>query len=135
MIPEQERRWGKGIAGQEMGREGMIKQRSLNSMCTCLLFVPLMAVQSAMAEQLPGEEPSLSGDTITQEQIESGALSLEEIRQQGLIVFCTLFTKAADGLRDLYLNIAGKPHIRGLKSLEAGMWRQAFAQDKTAIPE
>jgi len=55
------------------------------------------------AQLPPGEEPALGFDRVTQADIESGALSLKEIRKAGLRVFSTPFNKL-DGYGDGPMN-------------------------------
>jgi len=59
----------------------------------------LLASPVARAESLEGPALERAGVTITQEQIASGELSLDEIRRQGRLVFSTPFNKA-DGYGD-----------------------------------
>jgi mono/diheme cytochrome c family protein len=63
------------------------------TLLTALLFL------SPLHAELPGEGPRLGEDRITQDQIESGKLSLKAIRQAGLKVFSTPFNKS-DGYGD-----------------------------------
>jgi hypothetical protein len=74
----------------------------------------------ATAADLPGEAPRLEevGVTVTQEAIEAGALSLQQLRRQGLLVFSTPFN-AFDGYGDGPRNVAdpispgGRPSLQG----------------------
>ena len=69
-----------------------------------LLFAAALTVPAAVAfAQLPGEGPRLGSDRITQAEIESGELTLQDIRRAGMIVFTTPFNKA-DGYGDGPMN-------------------------------
>lgn len=74
----------------------MTKQ-TLQTMAGLILGSSFLAV--SVSAQLPGEGPRLGKDRITQEQIESGELTLREIRQAGLRMFATPFNKQ-DGYGD-----------------------------------
>lgn len=65
----------------------------------CALGV--LATRAEAQDLLPGEGPRLDqvGVTITQDEIESGVVSLQEIRRQGRLVFSTPFNEA-DGYGD-----------------------------------
>ena len=70
----------------------MNKMRLSTTLAT-LLLTPLLHAE------LPGEGPRLGDDRISQEAIESGSLSLLEIRRAGLKMFSTPFNKR-DGFGD-----------------------------------
>ena len=65
----------------------------------CGTAVVLTAGALAWSQDQPGEEPALAGVTITQAEIESGAVPLKKIRLDGLRVFCMPFN-TLDGLGD-----------------------------------
>jgi hypothetical protein len=65
---------------------------------SCLLAAVLLLSGGAGAQDLPGEEPRFS-PRVSQEQIVSGALSLDEIRSAGERVFTTPFNRL-DGRGD-----------------------------------
>jgi hypothetical protein len=68
-----------------------------------LAFLVLMSITSSVCAQLPGEGPRLGDDRITQSQIESGNLNLQQIRAAGLKMFTTPFNKL-DGYGDGPMN-------------------------------
>ncbi|MEM7309573.1 MAG: di-heme oxidoredictase family protein [Planctomycetota bacterium] len=65
------------------------------TLASLALFAPL----AGAAQAPPGEGPALGDDRITQDEIASGALSLDEIRLAGLKVFATPFNRH-DGYGD-----------------------------------
>ena len=79
--------------------------------------VAMVAVATVVAE-LPGEGPRFGGIGVSQEQIQSGDLSLREIRTLGLRVFSTPFNKL-DGYGDGPMDPAdpttpgGRPTLQG----------------------
>ncbi len=70
-----------------------------------LLALALAAAPiAAQSDAPPGEQPAIPRPRITQEQIEDGSLTVEQIRAAGLIIFSTPFNKLdgyGDGPMDL----------------------------------
>jgi hypothetical protein len=89
----------------------------MRSLCVALLLLGNAVVvglpTGASAQELPGEGRRLDivGVDVTQDEISSGSLSLNEIRQQGQLVFSTPFSKA-DGYGD-GPGIASNPTLPG----------------------
>ncbi len=79
------------------------------------LTVALFA--GSLSAQVPGEQGALAGDRMTQAEIESGALSLDEIRTAGLKIFSSPFNKL-DGYGDGPVNFADTTSPGGRPSLQ-----------------
>jgi len=63
------------------------------------VLVAVLFFSLSIHAELPGEGPRLGDDRISQEEIESGHMSLNEIRRAGLTIFSTPFNKL-DGYGD-----------------------------------
>lgn len=91
--------------------------RGFLSVVACAVFLG-GASSDARGDGLPGEGPRLGGHSITQQDIESGALSLREIRLNGRRIFSTPFNKF-DGYGDGPMNPndpttpGGRPTLQG----------------------
>ena len=71
--------------------------------CRSTFVLASIMVVAAAAADLPGEGPRLGPDRITQADIESGRLTLNDIRRAGLFMFSVPFNKA-DGFGDGPMN-------------------------------
>ena len=83
-----------------------------------LVACPFILTTALGGEHPPGEEPALGTVRVSQEQIEDGTMTLDEIRQAGLRMFATSFNKL-DGYGDGPLDLAdpvgpgGRPTLQG----------------------
>lgn len=66
---------------------------------SCSLVIVCLVLASPSAGQLPGEGPRLGPVRITQQQVESGEMSLRDLRREGQRIFSTPFNKL-DGYGD-----------------------------------
>ena len=80
----------------------------------------LLTASPSTSQTLPGEGPRLRavGVSVTQEAIETGAISPAEIRRQGMLVFSTPFNRQdgyGDGPRDAVdpISPGGRPTLQG----------------------
>lgn len=81
------------------------------------LIAPLALTVPCLAQAPPGEAPALGSTRITQADIESGLLSLNDIRTAGLKIFATPFNKL-DGYGDGPMNPADPTSPGGRPTLQ-----------------
>ncbi len=83
-----------------------------------LAALSLLLTTAPWAENPPGEQPALGTVRVSQQQIEDGTMTQDEIRQAGLRMFATSFNKLdgyGDGPMDLSDTVSpgGRPTLQG----------------------
>ncbi len=83
-----------------------------------LAALPVLLTTALWAEDPPGEEPALGKVRVSQQQIEAGTMTLDEIRHAGLRMFATSFNKLdgyGDGPMDPSDTVSpgGRPTLQG----------------------